>query len=510
MALPRVVNLQNRACLEHFALSVAAVLSERLTLILPFDWPGTGGLQEPPPHVMTPEFDGSFVQALSQLTNASTVLIACTFIEPSEERIVKNIVAAVQNNSIPIFVLQVLPEEISSQEMSDDTMRRHDLMLDTGCDDVIIDPTAESLGSEVEIARANWRLNVERMQELHQLESQQENILFSIIPSIMVPEFPQVDAQLEEKIGSVGQYTMLKRLHAGDRAVVQAVSKTRKARVIKCVDKSKLLTPLDVEEVVLEYRIMHTSLKHPNIARCVEALHGLSCIYLVFNNAGDTNLHDALLAEAGQRFDLEIAIACFTQVATGVAFMHSKKVSHRFLSLTHVVVSFENTHRENLHCSIVDFHLGTVGPPGRLHRRQCGSFPFMAPEVAEGAHYIPHLTDLWNLGIILLEAAGGLGSYCIGALGLQFQRVLHGQAGVVVNRRIMLAAIAQAAEFFSQAGNHEKALAVQGGVASPIVVSVLERLIERRPAERASAREILELVGSHGVPEREELQLTRA
>jgi len=89
------------------------------------------------------------------------------------------------------------------------------------------------------------------------------------------------------------------------------------------------------------------------------------------------------------------------------------------------------------------------------------------------ASYVAKPADCWSLGVVLLEAAGGMGSMRR-AVGWPDDAGLEPAA-------------ARIRTFFSRDGSHARALAVVGGVLSHAVLARLSGLLEPEPAARAVA-----------------------
>ncbi|CAK0839729.1 unnamed protein product [Prorocentrum cordatum] len=181
------------------------------------------------------------------------------------------------------------------------------------------------------------------------------------------------------------------------------------------------------------------------------------------------NLHERLMDQPGYRLDLEDAMDCAMQIAGALAYCHSRDVVHRQVSLEHIIVEDQS---ETLFCRMVDFYQAALRPESTPSTTLCGDLPCIAPEVALDESYFAKPADCWSLGVVLLEAAGGLGSMRQ-AVGWPEEAELTPTARRIKN-------------FFSREGSHARALAVVGGVRSEPVLAKLSALLEPRPTARAA------------------------
>lgn len=114
------------------------------------------------------------------------------------------------------------------------------------------------------------------------------------------------------------------------------------------------------------------------------------------------DLFDKIEADVGVSPD--IAQIYFTQLVSGVSFIHSKGVAHRDLKPENILLSQDGQ------LKLADFGLATMFEyKGQLKSSStlCGTLPYISPEIlACGAgdkrmKYSPDMVDIWACGVIL-------------------------------------------------------------------------------------------------------------
>lgn len=129
-------------------------------------------------------------------------------------------------------------------------------------------------------------------------------------------------------------------------------------------------------------------------------------IAMEFAEGGD--LFDKIEADVGVSED--IAHFYFSQLVSGVSYMHSKGVGHRDLKPENILLS------ESGNLKIADFGLATLfeyNGSRKLSTTMCGSPPYIAPEIIscsrgsetrrapKGSGYAADMVDIWSCGVIL-------------------------------------------------------------------------------------------------------------
>merc|ERR1719352_635404 len=106
------------------------------------------------------------------------------------------------------------------------------------------------------------------------------------------------------------------------------------------MDKSSRYMPSEVEDINREFSFMNGFVKHPNIVRAVDFLHGPQSIYIVSEFCGNQNMAQVLadISPQGGRLSEADALDCFMQLAVVLEHCHSRNIAHRSVSLSHLVL----------------------------------------------------------------------------------------------------------------------------------------------------------------------------
>ncbi len=103
-----------------------------------------------------------------------------------------------------------------------------------------------------------------------------------------------------------------------------------------------------------------------------------------------------LASQPGNRLEPVTALNIFDQLGSSLSYCHSKEVTHRHLSLEHLVLLKPPGRRDRFHMTLVDFHSAMVARGDSTSKTVCGSLPCIAPEVAAGLAYVPWRADCWS------------------------------------------------------------------------------------------------------------------
>ena len=143
-------------------------------------------------------------------------------------------------------------------------------------------------------------------------------------------------------------------------------------------------------------------IKHPHIVRMYEHFIINEQLYIFMDYADFGNLYRYMYLHQGPMNEDE-AKKPFSQIVSGVAYMHSKKIAHRDLKLSNILL--KTLPDGNFVILIADFGLSRV-----VYRRKtgllacksyCGTPNYMAPELKQRCHYNAFDIDMYALGVML-------------------------------------------------------------------------------------------------------------
>jgi calcium-dependent protein kinase len=192
--------------------------------------------------------------------------------------------------------------------------------------------------------------------------------------------------EIEEKLGEGGFASVYK---VKDRESGQI-------RAMKSIQKSASANGTDLLEAELSALIR---LEHPNLAQFYNFFEQDTsiCIIVELCTLGDYS-HVNWKKEPKETVKLR-----FRDVMRGVAYCHDQQVAHRDLKFDNCLLTESGGRTVG---KIVDFGLAHIKRPSEANmamHEQCGTVPFMAPEVVGGSDYGLQC-DLWSFGVMLYVA----------------------------------------------------------------------------------------------------------
>ncbi|KAK4683439.1 hypothetical protein P7C73_g6826, partial [Tremellales sp. Uapishka_1] len=204
-----------------------------------------------------------------------------------------------------------------------------------------------------------------------------------------------------------GPYVLLQTLGEGEFGKVKLGVHTEYGVevAIKLIRRGSLDDETRASKVEREIDVLKT-LKHPNIVRMFDVIDTEKYIGIVLDFAGGGELFDHILAN--RYLKEKDASKLFSQLISGVDYLHRKHIVHRDLKLENLLL---DKHRNII---ITDF-----GFANRFEHQQddlmatsCGSPCYAAPElvVSEGL-YVGSAVDIWSCGVILYAMLSGFLPY---------------------------------------------------------------------------------------------------
>jgi serine/threonine-protein kinase Chk1 len=165
---------------------------------------------------------------------------------------------------------------------------------------------------------------------------------------------------------------------------------------------------ISAKQIAMEVSLHSHIGQHLNIIEWFATGEDAIWRWIAMEYAEGGDLFDKIEADAGCGED--IAHFYFTQLVSGVSYMHSKGVGHRDIKPENILLS------ESGNLKIADFGLATLFElhgQRKLSTTMCGSPPYIAPEVIncvrstqsrhapKGSGYAADLVDIWSCGVVL-------------------------------------------------------------------------------------------------------------
>jgi len=143
-------------------------------------------------------------------------------------------------------------------------------------------------------------------------------------------------------------------------------------------------------------------LKHPNTVRLYDVIETDKYIGIILDYASGGELMDHILAH--RYLNEKDACKLFSQLISGVWYIHQKKIIHRHLNLENLLL---DRHRNVI---ITDFSFANrfEHKADDLMQTSCGSPCYDAPELvfSDGMH-VGSAVDIWSCGVILYAMLAG-------------------------------------------------------------------------------------------------------
>uniref|UniRef100_A0A1I8GY29 Protein kinase domain-containing protein n=1 Tax=Macrostomum lignano TaxID=282301 RepID=A0A1I8GY29_9PLAT len=205
----------------------------------------------------------------------------------------------------------------------------------------------------------------------------------------------EAEAEAEDELSSRYEVT----LHLGRGAYGYVV--------VKFVRKSKLAAHQLMERpeslggglVPREAAILQ-SVSHPNIVPLLDALESRRYYELVMPRHGlGMDLFEFI--DRNPSLDEPLASYMFRQMASAVAYLHSRGIAHRDLKDENVILD------ERFCLMLIDFGAAAFVSPDRPFSVFCGTMEYCAPEILQGHPYFGPEADVWSLGVTLYTLVFG-------------------------------------------------------------------------------------------------------
>ncbi|XP_028933450.1 testis-specific serine/threonine-protein kinase 4 [Ornithorhynchus anatinus] len=197
--------------------------------------------------------------------------------------------------------------------------------------------------------------------------------------------------------------------HGSYGTVYEAFYTKQKITVaIKIINKKKASEDYLTKFLPREIQVVKV-LRHKYLINFYQAIETTSRVYIILELAPGGDVLEWI--QRSGACSEPLAGKWFSQLALGIAYLHSKGIVHRDLKLENLLLD----KRENV--KISDFGFAKMVIPanqpvrspsyrlmscfGHLSQTYCGSFAYACPEILLGLPYNPFLSDIWSMGVIL-------------------------------------------------------------------------------------------------------------
>ena len=178
--------------------------------------------------------------------------------------------------------------------------------------------------------------------------------------------------------------------------VVKAFSRVSGKEVaVKIIDKSVL--SLEGEDQLRREISILQFVSHPNVLQLYDVFETFERIYIVTELIDGGTLFEHL---EGRKFRVteEFARKAVSDIAHGLAYLHSNGIVHRDIKLENVMLRSRASKLPQ--CVIIDFGLSRFLGPTDASEEGVGTLQYAAPEVVLKRKYRTK-ADCWSLGVIL-------------------------------------------------------------------------------------------------------------
>ncbi|XP_042433736.1 CDPK-related kinase 3-like isoform X1 [Zingiber officinale] len=163
---------------------------------------------------------------------------------------------------------------------------------------------------------------------------------------------------------------------------------------VKIISKAKMTTPISIEDVRREVKILKALSGHKNLVKFYEACEDTLNVYIVMELCKGGELLDRILSRGG-RYTEEDAKVIIVQILSVVAFCHLQGVVHRDLKPENFLFAANDEHAD---MKLIDFGLSDFIKPDERLNDIVGSAYYVAPEVLHRSYSTE--ADIWSIGVI--------------------------------------------------------------------------------------------------------------
>ena len=255
---------------------------------------------------------------------------------------------------------------------------------------------------------------------------------------------------------TISHYKILEKLGEGGMGIVYKAHDNKLDRDVALKFLPRDLSPSEEERA----RFIHeakaaSALDHPNICTIYEVdetSEGQMFIVMGYYEGRSISK----MVEKG-RLDVAEAVSIAIQITEGLQAAHEKGIVHRDIKSSNIIVSDKGQIR------ILDFGLARRKGLSKLTKTgtTIGTASYMSPEQAQGES-IDQRTDIWSLGVVLYEMVTG---------------------------RLPFRGEHEAAILYSVVNEQPQPIETSVAGASPELIHIINRALEKDPAERYKTAE---------------------
>eukprot|EP00425_Heterocapsa_triquetra_P044595 CAMPEP_0195086284 /NCGR_PEP_ID=MMETSP0448-20130528/26463_1 /TAXON_ID=66468 /ORGANISM="Heterocapsa triquestra, Strain CCMP 448" /LENGTH=424 /DNA_ID=CAMNT_0040119743 /DNA_START=21 /DNA_END=1291 /DNA_ORIENTATION=- len=206
-------------------------------------------------------------------------------------------------------------------------------------------------------------------------------------PNVTLDEFEVLDGDAGRSLGK-GSFGVVRRIRLKGTGDVFA---------LKTMQKIEVIDGDLIDQVEREIQVQR-NLKHENVLRLYRHFEDAETVYLLLEYCAKGELYQLLRTRKGRRFPESVARHYFTQVASGLQYLHSQSIVHRDLKPENLLVNHDDV------LKIADF--GWCALSSVTRTTFCGTLDYLAPEMIQGKGH-NHTLDIWSCGVLLYEMMVG-------------------------------------------------------------------------------------------------------
>ncbi|XP_031364365.1 testis-specific serine/threonine-protein kinase 3-like isoform X1 [Apis laboriosa] len=200
-------------------------------------------------------------------------------------------------------------------------------------------------------------------------------------------------------------YTLGKTIGAGSYATVKIAKSDRHDCQVAVKIVSKFQAPGDYLKKFLPREIeVVKGLKHPNLIRFLQAIETTHRVYIIMEYAQCGSLLDIIRRDTF--IDEFRSRRWFRQLLEAIDYCHGRGVVHRDIKCENLLMD------QNFNIKLSDFGFARGQMKAKnginpLSETFCGSYAYASPEILKGVPYLPQLSDVWSMGVVLYAMVYG-------------------------------------------------------------------------------------------------------